>query len=288
MIITFLCIPSIRTKLSFRYIIYLSMSDMVLNITSIIGTAFENHIIICGILGGIREYVIISSTLWVIIISKEVYKALKQDHNEIESNEKTSLLIGYGIPLLFACGFAPTYGYADLSCWIDYAYYDDKLTSILLLLGGYYLVLFGAIFVSIYYISKAIIMIKKKTQGQESRALYNRLYLYPCTLVLCSVFGIGNRIFWLITGHQASLIFLSLQLIIRQLQGFFNSMIYGASIRRMAVNKILRRESVVDDRVAYLEDNLVRSNSDFNESMVTDIVESESKIPTRYSISNNL
>ena len=231
---------------SFRLVVYISTSDLIHSIALMLP---QKPNMLCIIQAMLVEYSSLSEILWTSIMAYSIYQAVINQDPNVEGKEKKFLLIGYGIPILFA--FLPlstySYGYGLGWCWITHKKYDYLWT----IFSFYIFLVVVLMFNTISY----VIVHRKVTADMKASTLpeadlkinYDlllRLKFYPLILLVCYTPVAVRRTYELLFPSSESFWLVWISGFSISITGFLNLVVYGLSKDvKQRVLSSCRRES---------------------------------------------
>jgi len=240
--VTYFLVKETRKNFFFTMGVYLAISDIALAISSFnIYDPYQISPQTCEVLGFLREFALLSSFMWTVLISFAVFRSIKYSLSDADlfSERNWYICMGYGPALMMSVipYISSSYGPNWVFCWI---HTDREFYSIvsLILLYGPFITCFA---ISLINFMAAYRLLKEHMVEEVSYEFY-RLLLYPMISFTCNI---GGFIFMMEAfsyneskEEHPFLTFLRYyHLITRQLQGLFTALAYGLNFHVRVVIK---------------------------------------------------
>jgi hypothetical protein len=281
--LTFFLIPTIRDVPNFRCIIYLSISDAIFAIHGVVGVIplFEGNEVICVIIGVIEVYGYVAPLLWTTVFAILLYHiANAVDVKHFPRNEWKYLVIGFGLPVLFA--MIPLslndYSKGNYGCGISghltSALVLDLFEIVILLLPFMTVLIANIVLYCITFSKLRTILVTT----QQKRFLSDLKY-YPLILLFCWIWPIIYFVvFWITKDKVIWLAFIGA--FCCKIQGFLNAFVYGfnGNVKRKIQEyynlkfkrnsiQTFQNNSILRESVDYYARNDTSSNSSLRENV---------------------
>jgi len=186
-------------------------------------TSFEAAI--CQISGGLNEYARISSLLWTTVFAYSLYTVLQTNTLDMRLFRR-SIWLCFIFPLIFSLIplMLGVYGNAVLFCWIEQLNNttENEILDTLFFYGWFPVIL---VINTVYY-CKAISLLRRSIPSDQSKTTFYQLLFYPLILCVCWSVGFVDRYFIAEKGVN-SVPLRTIHVVMIQLQGFMNALIYG-------------------------------------------------------------
>jgi len=241
--LVYAAVPETRTNFFFTLGFYISISDLIfVSSTLYVQDPIKFEPETCAFLGMGREFGFLTSISWSTIIAWCVYRSVKHNITDEELFKKRwlYLFLGY-VPALLVAGIpqiasSHIYGPYDVYCWISH-YEETYLVTSAEMYYGPFLISFVFSMFLYYKTMKILRVLINKKMSQE----FMKLMLYPIILFVCNIGAIvqvsyayftHNSIFWIQITY----------IIVRQLQGFFDAVVYAMNYGvRVAIKRRIRK-----------------------------------------------
>jgi len=269
-------IKGLNRSPAFRMIFCLSITDFMVTINGIVNlNADKTNEKFCEVWGFARGYFSLSSILWPFAFAHSMhcfYNGSFRNSNDWKKKIRIYKLFCWGAPIVFAIIplFFKAYGPSDIYCWLKDPVIEGKTPKELadmkfwLSIAAYYGPVTIVVLLMLYYYIKIIRYMIMNPSGESSTVFYS-LFFYPLIMIITFCFSMGDRLFNLLSEHPC-LFMIQAHLLLRQLQGFMNAVVYcmGRKFREKFKKHFAFRREQKKKKYMYFsdQDSLNSSNSD--------------------------
>jgi len=272
-------IKGLNRSPAFRMIFHLSITDFLLTINGIINVNApeieEDHPKFCQVWGFARGYISLSSMFWPFAFAHSMhcfYNGSFRSQNDWKKKIKYYKFFCWGLPIAFAVLplFFNAYGASDIYCWLKVPDLPGKTQQELmeikfwLAIISYYGPVTIIVLLMLFYYIK-IIRYLIMNPSSEANTVFYSLFFYPLIVMITYFFSVGDRFINIPSGHP-TLFMIQAHLILRQLQGFLNAVVYcmGRKFREKFKKHFSHRRDQKNKKFMYYSDHdsMNSSNSD--------------------------
>lgn len=239
-IATFALFKHLRTFTNLL-VVLLATSDLLAATADVMNFGVQRNAIGCQVQGYLMQFADVSSFLWVMCISIHAYLAIcwGVSLSRLKRLFPVYCIAVYGFPAATVGALALVRGIGHVSdgayswCWVTdktawarFALFYVPLLAMWVLCGVLYVL-----------IARTLAGVSVEMKGSANR----RLSLYMSVFIMCSFFGLVNRVFGIFYTKPVFWLYL-IQSLADSSRGFFNAVVYGLNkSRTRTITKVLSR-----------------------------------------------